>query len=213
MRGGETWRSSLERFLVEIIEFSLRNFLPRNIHGIIRNRFRKWRKRKWKKREFCSRFWDQIFLIFFSFLDEREWNGGFLLFRHVLVVSQRFEDQLCADPTKLFDSYGWPTTCPSLASSWIIQWPLNFPFRNLIRKIWAENLGDEDRFLLDNITMKNKREERRDRKRAEEAVGIMWSTGRVRASGWKSNGVGDGTNLDSFPRRSSPYDTTRQSLP
>ena len=211
MRGGETWRSSLERFLVEIIEFSLRNFLPRNIHGIIRNRFRKWRKRKWKKREFCSRFWDQIFLIF-SFPRRTGMKRG-LPAVSTRLVSQRFEDQLCADPTKLFDSYGWPTTCPSLASSWIIQWPLNFPFRNLIRKIWAENLGDEDRFLLDNITMKNKREERRDRKRAEEAVGIMWSTGRVRASGWKSNGVGDGTNLDSFPRRSSPYDTTRQSLP
>lgn len=70
LRGNCKWEEerrdapSFERFLVEIIEFSLRNFLPRNIHGIIRNRFRKWRKRKWKKREFCSRFWDQIFLIF-----------------------------------------------------------------------------------------------------------------------------------------------------
>lgn len=144
LRGNCKWEEerrdapSFERFLVEIIEFSLRNFLPRNIHRIIRNRFRKWRKRKWKKREFCSRFWDQIFLIFFSFLDEREWNGGFLLFRHVLVVSQRFEDQLCADPTKLFDSYGWPTTCPSLASSWIIQWPLG---KVQFSKFNSKNLG------------------------------------------------------------------------
>ena len=136
MRGGETWRSSLERFLVEIIEFSLRNFLPRNIHGIIRNRFRKWRKRKWKKREFCSRFWDQIFLIF-SFPRRTGMKRG-LPAVSTRLVSQRFEDQLCADPTKLFDSYGWPTTCPSLASSWIIQWPLG---KVQFSKFNSKNLG------------------------------------------------------------------------
>lgn len=62
---------------------------------------------------FLRRSWRQnrSFAPDFSSLSSLERTGivrRFLPFRHaarhVFVVSQRFEDQLCADPTKLFDS-------------------------------------------------------------------------------------------------------------
>lgn len=53
------------------------------------------------------------------------------------LVSQRFEDQLCADPTKLFDSYGWPTTCPS--TRFVVNNPMTPQFS--ISKFNSKNLG------------------------------------------------------------------------
>lgn len=93
------------------IEFSLRNFLPR-VYRIIRL-FAIERSKVGEISRFLRRSWRQnrSFAPDFSSLSSLERTGivrGFLPFRHaarhVFVVSQRFEDQLCADPTKLFDS-------------------------------------------------------------------------------------------------------------
>lgn len=93
------------------IEFSLRDFLPR-VYRIIRL-FAIERSKVGEISRFLRRSWRQnrSFAPDFSFLSSLERTGivrGFLPFRHaarhVFVVSQRFEDQLCADPTKLFDS-------------------------------------------------------------------------------------------------------------
>lgn len=93
------------------IEFSLRDFLPR-VYRIIRL-FAIERSKVGEISRFLRRSWRQnrSFAPDFSSLSSLERTGivrGFLPFRHaarhVFVVSQRFEDQLCADPTKLFDS-------------------------------------------------------------------------------------------------------------
>lgn len=89
------------------IEFSLRDFLPW-VYRIIRL-FAIERSKVGEISRFLRRSWS--FAPDFSSLSSLERTGivrGFLPFRHaarhVFVVSQRFEDQLCADPTKLFDS-------------------------------------------------------------------------------------------------------------
>lgn len=93
------------------IEFSLRNFLPR-VYRIIRL-FAIGKPKVGEISRFLRRSWRQnrSFAPDFSSLSSLERTGivrRFLPFRHaarhVFVVSQRFEDQLCADPTKLFDS-------------------------------------------------------------------------------------------------------------
>lgn len=97
------------------IEFSLRflicDFLPR-VYRIIRL-FAIERSKVGEISRFLRRSWRQnrSFAPDFSSLSSLERTGivrRFLPFRHaarhVFVVSQRFEDQLCADPTKLFDS-------------------------------------------------------------------------------------------------------------
>lgn len=93
------------------IEFSLRDFLPW-VYRIIRL-FAIERSKVGEISRFLRRSWRQnrSFAPDFSSLSSLERTGivrRFLPFRHaarhVFVVSQRFEDQLCADPTKLFDS-------------------------------------------------------------------------------------------------------------